>query len=102
MSIGIIFISSTCLLSINESLLIGFDVYRNTGKLHGYIGVHSRDPALSIPERIPIDDLIDRFFLHPQWNESKMNADIALIRLKKDVEYSSKNYFFVLICKICL
>jgi len=51
------------------------------------------DPQLKkVPSRrIPIDDLIDRFFLHPQWIESTMNADIALIRLKVSVPFSSKN-----------
>jgi hypothetical protein len=49
------------------------------------------DPNLSqVPQRrIPIDNLIEKLFLHPQWNESTMNADLALIRLKNNIVYTS-------------
>jgi hypothetical protein len=62
----------------------------NNGKLHGFIGVHNIDPSLSIvpPQRKSIDNIIDTFFLHPQWNEATLNADIALIRLNRTIVYT--------------
>ena len=85
-----------CLTSTKFIILLDF--FSNTGKLHGFIGVHNMDPQLKkVPRRrIPFDDLIDHFVLHPEWNEAQMNADIALIRLKISVPYSSNSYFFVL------
>jgi hypothetical protein len=40
------------------------------------------------PTRKPIDNLIDKFILHPQWYEDTMSADIALIRLNKNIVYT--------------
>lgn len=61
------------------------------------------DPNLElVPQRrIPIDNLIEDFFLHPKWQESTMTADIALIRLKNNVAFTSSKYFSTCLTKIC-
>ena len=97
MSIGIIFISSPYY-SLMNHWLFDLIIYSNIGKLHGFIGVHDVNPQLTVNPsgRISIDDKIERFFLHPQWNEATLNADIALIRFRVSIPFSCKNYFFVL------
>ena len=71
--------------------------FRTGDSLNGYIRVHSvAIDSNDDNNRIPIKDLIDKIIIHPQWNRTTRNSDIALIRLKKDVPYESKYEFSIL------
>ena len=52
------------------------------GDIMGFIGVKGK-------KMFAINNLVDKFVLHPQWNRTTRNVDIALIRLKIDVPYTS-------------
>jgi len=68
-----------------------FNLFRRSNQLYGFIGAYNIDMQLkNQTNRIQIKDVIDKIFLHPQWNQTTRNADIALIRLKTDVPYTSK------------
>ena len=65
--------------------------FRTGDSLNGFIRVHSvAIDSNDDNNRIPIKDLIDKIIIHPQWNRTTRNSDIALIRLKKDFPYESK------------
>jgi len=59
--------------------------------LLGFIGVHNADPDIKSVKRTELKDLIAEIIIHPQWNETTRNADIALVRLKQDIVYTSTN-----------
>ena len=61
--------------------------------MYGFIGDHNADMKILPPNRIPINNFIDTVILHPNWNRTTRNADIALIRLKTDLIYNGINLF---------
>ena len=66
-------------------------LYRKGSHVYGFIGDHNMDMTLNPPNRFSINNLIDTVIIHPQWNQSTRNADIALIRLKTDLVYNGIN-----------
>jgi hypothetical protein len=61
--------------------------------LLGFIGVFNADHYAHFESkmRTPLAGLIAEIIVHPQWNQTTRNADIALVRLKQDIVYTSKN-----------
>ena len=47
------------------------------------------------PTRISISLLVDKFFIHPEWDETTLDADIALIGLNTIIPYTSKGAQFM-------
>jgi len=46
------------------------------------------------PNRISINNLTDKIILHPEWNRTTRNADIALVRLKVDLQFNGTLFFY--------
>ena len=61
--------------------------------MYGFIGDHNADMTILPPNRNPINNLIDTVILHPHWNRTTRNADIALVRLKTDLKYNGTLIF---------
>jgi len=69
-----------------------FNVFRRGSHLYGFVGVHSMDVRMDDVNRISISNSIDTVILHPNWNRTTRIADIALVRLKTDIVYTSIKY----------
>jgi len=61
--------------------------FRRDNKLFGYVGGHG---GRGVNDHIDLSDNIDKVILHPQWNRMTRNADIALIRLKTELQFNGK------------
>jgi len=59
--------------------------------INGFIGINPSAAVVAgdTKRSYSINNKIDRVFLHPQWNRTTKIADMALIRLKTDVPYTS-------------
>jgi len=73
-------------LILNLSTLIR----KNGSELFGFVGVHSVNTSNDEANRVDMKDLIEKVILHPDWNRSTRNADIALIRLNIHVLFNGK------------
>jgi len=67
--------------------------FRKGSHVYGFIGDHNADMTILPPNRNPINNLIDTVILHPNWNRTTRNADIALVRLKTDLKYNGTFIF---------
>ena len=74
--------------------------FRKGDITNGYIGISAGaafNASESIKRSYSIKNKIDTLFLHPMWNRTTLIADMALIRLKTDVPYTSiKNILSIL------
>ena len=67
--------------------------------LLGFIGVHVTTHDVKSAIRTPLEGLIADIITHPQWNPTTRNADIAIVRLKNDIVYTSIKYFSMFLIK---